>query len=95
VDQTDPLYLHIELGFSIPDGADVPLMLSAANDVNQSRKVVKTVVDCAHQVVEFHVELFLADETQNAALLQRVLGALPCAAEDFFERRCKAPELNA
>ncbi|HET7755263.1 MAG TPA: YbjN domain-containing protein [Anaeromyxobacteraceae bacterium] len=95
VDLSDPLYLHIELGFSLPEGCDLAMLISAANDLNQSRKVVKTIVDAENKVVEFHAELFLADEAPDAALLQRILGALPAAAEEFFERRCKAPELNA
>jgi hypothetical protein len=95
VDDDDPAFFHVELGYSFPDDADVPLLLSAANDLNQNMKVVKAVVDVTHRVVEFHVELFVGEVGPTAGILQRSLRVLALAANEFFERRCKAPVLNA
>jgi hypothetical protein len=91
----DPAFFHVEFGYSFPEDADVPLLLSTANDLNQNMKVVKTIVDVTHRVVEFHVELFVGEVGPTTGILQRTLHVLALAASEFFERRCKAPVLHA
>ena len=94
--EDDPEYLRLGVSYDLGDGRDDTAALAAvANQVNEQVKGVKAVLSTDDRSVRFSVETFLTGQRVTGALIERALGALRKAADDFFEARRPPERLDA
>lgn len=94
--EDDPEYLRVGVSYDLGEGPDDAAALAAlANRVNDQVKGVKTVLAPDDHSVRFVVETFLTGQRVSGALVERALGALRKAADDFFEARRPPERLDA
>jgi len=85
VDEEDPSFLHLDLGYVLEDVRSDVGLLEIANTLNASLKVVKVTVEDGERLAHFQAESF-GEALPSSETFERLLSQLMLAADQFLER---------
>jgi hypothetical protein len=93
-DEEDEDFLHMGLAIDLDEAMEIAWALDKANSLNDDRKAIKVTVHPEDRTVRFRIEAFLPGPP-SLGMIQRSVGAITGALEEFFNREASPKQLNA